>query len=543
MTDHATGVHVLTFEDFEAAAQLREIEHRRPTRAKRMIMRCPACGNDDRKIGLVVLARDGYVFLNCDNDCPPLDIVHALNLDGVLRAPDMGGGDDLAGQHGNQLRIAYMFAEDFAGKLIHVHGIGWLWWDGKHWVEDAGDKYARDMVPRTLRRAITTADTNGDQELRKSAARCETSAGIGGVLHIASAMPEFRINHEQLDADPYLLNCANGTLDLRELELRSHNPADLLTKITEASYVEDATGKTWQRLLEEVLPNEAVRDCFQRLIGMSLIGRQEQHVLPLMTGVGANGKSTVINALLFAFGLYAMAADPNLLTEGKTSSVGKVDLMGTRLAVVSETDKGARMAEATAKALTGGDRIKARKLYQDWIEFTPSHTLMMVTNHPPAVNGDDAATWRRLMVIRFDVVIPEDKRDGNLPERLQLDAEAILAWAVQGLADYQVDGLNPPAEVSAATAEYRARCDHVGRFLAECCVTSSPVFKVEAARLHEAWLKWSAAEDCEPMGRNSFHDAIKQRPGLRLARSNGARWFEGVRLKTAVELENDTEGA
>jgi putative DNA primase/helicase len=439
------------------------------------------------------------------------------------------------------VRIAYLFAEQFAGKVIHAHGLGWFYSDGKRWVEDRGDKHVTELLLRTLRRAL--ADSLGDPDLRKAVGQCETNGALAGVLSIASKLPELRVEPEELDADPYLLNCANGTLDLHDFKLRRHNPDDLLTKMTEASFHEppvddngDPIPGAWDKFLAEVLPNEAVREYLRRVIGMSLIGRQVQHKLPLLTGVGANGKSTAIDAILYALGSYAMAADPNLLTEGKTSSLGQVDLMGKRLAVVSETDKGARMAEATAKQLTGGDRIKARKLYQDWVEFTPSHTLMMVTNHPPKVSGDDEATWRLLTVIRFDVVIPEDKRDGQLPERLKVEAEAILAWAVQGLADYHLDGLNPPYEVLLATADHRRKSDHhLGRFITECCTTSSPVLKVHTAALFDEWGRWAAAEGCEPIGRNTFNELVAKRDGITLTRSNGKRWFQGIGLKVGTD--------
>lgn len=537
MSDTTDAPHIITFDDFEAAAQLRKIPHSRPSRAKRLIMRCPTgCGGDE--LTLTVIARSGHVFPRCDNKCAPLDIVHALNLDGMLRAPS--STDDLSAKHGNQVRIAYLFADQFAGEVIHAHGLGWYWWNGKQWVEDRGDKRVTELLLRTLRRALT--DSLGDPDLRKAVGQCETNGALAGVLSIASKLPELRVEPEELDADPYLLNCANGILDLHELKLRPHNPDGLLTKMTEASFQEppvddngDPIPGTWEKFLAEVLPNETVRDYLRRVIGMSLIGRQEQHKLPLLTGVGANGKSTAVDAILFALGSYAMAADPNLLTEGKTSSVGQVDLMGARLAVVSETDKGAQMAEATAKQLTGGDRIKARKLYQDWVTFDPSHTLIMVTNHPPKVSGDDEATWRRLTVIRFDVVIPEDKRDAELPQRLKLDAEAVLTWAVQGLADYQAEGLSPPDEVLLATADYRRKSDHLGRFISECCMTSSPALRVETAALYEEWQRWAAAEDCEPVGRNTFNEQVAKRDGLTLTRSNGRRWFQGIGLKIGTD--------
>lgn len=519
---------LMTFEDVKAAVELREIPYRQPTRAKRLIMNCPVCSGEHTA---TAIHQRGYLNLLCDNDCAPLAIAHGLKLDGLLHAPH--NDEDLSAKHGNQVRIAYLFADQFAGRVIHVHGLGWFWWSGKRWVDDRGDKRVTEYLLRTLRQALT--DSYQDPELRKAVGQCETNGAMAGTLSIASKLPELRVDPEELDADPYVLNCANGTLDLHDFRLRPHNADDLLTKMTEASYDEAAVGATWHNFLAEVLPNEKVREYLRRVVGMSLIGRQEQHKLPMLTGVGANGKSTAVDAILHALGSYAMAADPNLLTEGKTSSLGQVDLMGKRLAVVSETDKGAQMAEATAKQLTGGDRIKARKLYQDWVEFDPSHTLMMVTNHPPKVSGDDEATWRRLTVIRFDIVIPEDRRDGNLPELLKVDAEAVLAWAVQGLADYQVDGLAAPDEVVFATADYRRKSDHLGRFIAEYCTTSSPALKVQTAALFDEWGRWAAAEGCEAVGRNTFNELVAKRAGITVTRSNGKRWFEGIGLKFGTD--------
>lgn len=534
MTD--TEIQAATFSDVEGALQLRNIPHNKPSRAKRLIMKCPACGGRDSSNGLTATAiqKHGRLYLNCDNECLAGEILDGLHL-GHLIYTVPKAAETIGAQHGSQLRIAYEFADDFKDRLIHVHGLGWYWWSGSRWVEDAGSKHARDLVPRTIRRVKEMA--GADKDLITAAQRCETASGIAGVLTIAEAMPEFSVDVDDLDADPYMLNCANGTLDLNTFDLRRHNPDDLITKVTEAAYNEAAEGKTWDKFLPEVLPNDDVREYFRRVIGMSLIGLQEQHKLPLCTGTGANGKSSAIEAILYALGGYAMAADPHLLTEGKTSSVGQVDLMGTRLAVVSETDKGAQMAEATAKQLTGGDRIKARKLYQPLVEFMPSHTLLMVTNHPPKVSGDDEAMWRRLSVIRFDVVIPEDRRDGKLPQKLRLDAEAILAWAVQGLADYQAEGLNPPDAVLGATADYRGKSDHLGQFLDECCVTSSQIHNVKAGVLLAAWQRWAAAEDCAAMGRNTFNEAMRKRPGISLRKSHGESRFYGVRLKGEGDAE------
>jgi putative DNA primase/helicase len=166
----------------------------------------------------------------------------------------------------------------------------------------------------------------------------------------------------------------------------------------------------------------------------------------------------------------------------------------------------------------------------------------MVTNHPPRVSGDDETMWWRLSVIRFDQVVPPERRGAKLPDRLKHDAEAILAWAVQGLADYQANGLEPPNEVRLATADYRRKSDHLGRFITEC-TTTAPSLRVDAARLFEEWNAWAAAEGCEPISRRAFTNAVTSRRTeagheIRAVRSNGKRWFYGVGLKASTDDED-----
>jgi putative DNA primase/helicase len=236
VSDTIDEPHIITFDDILAAVELRQIPHRRPTRAKRLIMHCPVCGGE---FCVTVMHSRGFVTVRCDKECLSGAILDALHIVGAQRVPRIG--DDLAAKHGNQVRIAYLFAEQFAGKAIHAHGLGWYWWSGKRWVEDRGNKRVTEYLLRTLRQAL--ADSFNDPELRKAVERCETHTAMAGVLNIASKLPELRVEPQELDADPYVLNCANGTLDLHEFSLRPHHPDDLLTKMTEASYDETAVGR------------------------------------------------------------------------------------------------------------------------------------------------------------------------------------------------------------------------------------------------------------------------------------------------------------
>jgi putative DNA primase/helicase len=421
--------------------------------------------------------------------------------------------------HRGQARIAYRLALTYTGRLMHVHGIGWHYWDGTRWSEDDRGE-AKRAVLDVLRAAL--ADSLGDGDLRTDVRKCESASGIAGVLAIAAALEPFATRVAELDADPYLLNCANGTLDLRTLELRFHDPADRITKVTAAAYRPDADPRGWETFLRRVLPDDGVRGFVQRHSGLALTGTVLEHILALFTGTGRNGKSVFCAALEHALGDYASTAEPDLFMHREGAHpTGEMDLRGVRWAVVSESDRGRRLAEATVKRLTGGDRIKARRMRQDFVWFDASHTAVLVTNHLPRVSGDDPALWARLRVVPFDVVIPKAEQDPHLTEKLQLDADAILAWAVAGWTAYQAVGLAEPEAVLAATDRYHADSDAITRFLDECCFIN-PNEYVGVGELFDRWSKWSLAEHVDPINKRAFGEVMDAR-GFPATKSTGGR--------------------
>ena len=427
-------------------------------------------------------------------------------------------------QHTGQLRMAYRLAERFADRLLYVHGIGWHWFDGTRWaVDDTGR--ARRAVLAVLKDAL--AASIDDKTLRKDVQRCESDAGIAGVLGIATALPQFAASVRDLDADPYLVNHAAGTLDLRTSETRPQSPADRLTKVCRGAYSPDATSAAWQAFLARVLPDADVRAFLRRYVGVGLLGAVREHKLVIGTGVGANGKSVFDGAIRNALGDYAITAEP--------------DLRGVRWVAVSESERDRRLAEATVKRLTGGDAIRARRMRQDFIEFAPSHTALLITNHLPKVSGDDAAIWRRLCVVPFDVVIPESEQDGTLGEQLELEADAILAWAVAGYRDYVArGGLDEPASVRKATDDYQRTSDAVRRFIDDACVTT-PLMKATTSQLHEAWQQWQAIDGAVPMSRREFGLALDRHGYPADPPSNGKRWRPGIAVKAADDDAYSTQ--
>lgn len=440
-------------------------------------------------------------------------------------------------EHRGQARIAYRLAAAHAARLMHVHGIGWHAYDGRRWTEDDRGE-AKRAVLAVLRDALTEAATMPPRErdeLWSDVRKCESAAGVAGVLDLAAALEPFAATVDDLDADPYLLNVANGTLDLRTLELRPHDPGDRITKVTGAAYDPDAAGPTWLAFLARVLPDADVRGFLQRYAGLGLSGAVLEHVLAIWTGTGRNGKSVLENALGHALGDYATTAEPDLfMHRDNAHPTGEMDLLGVRWVAVSESDQGRRLAEATVKRLTGGDRIKARRMRQDFVEFTPSHTAALVTNHLPKVSGDDPALWARLRVVPFDVVIPKAEQDPHLGDKLQLEADAILSWAVAGWRDYQDRGLDEPPAVVAATERYQADADAIGRFITECCIVNPHMFAT-VADLWDRWCTWRAEDGAEEVSKKAFGEALDKR-GHPVKRGAG-----GTRKRTGIGLAAEDE--
>jgi putative DNA primase/helicase len=438
--------------------------------------------------------------------------------------------------------MAMKFADMFVDQLIFVHGIGWHYWDGQRWAVDQSGVAMRKLhiLLRNEWEAAYKLDKDERAKRARAISRCETAAGMAGVLTAATALRPFSVEVDRLDADPYLLNCANGTYDLSadgtddpsERQPRPHDPADLITKVTRAAYRTDAIDNTWTPFLQKVLPDNEIRNYLRRVIGVALLGKVIEHILVILTGVGSNGKGTFYKALNFAFGDYAGMADPELFMDRKGAHpTGDMALRGRRLVVVSESGRDRALDDARMKRLVGGDTIMARLLYHDFVSFEPSHLALFVTNHLPKVAGDDQAVWRRIRVVPYDVVITDVDRDNHLDEKLEAEADAILAWAIAGWRDYRERGetLDEPAEVRVATKRYRTDSDDVGRFVDDqYWCKKAATLKSTTTDLHNGYLRWARQEGAEEITLKAFGQALDRRGFPVTGRTKDGRWREGI---------------
>lgn len=435
--------------------------------------------------------------------------------------------------HRGQLRFAERFVVEHTGRMIFAHGVGWHVWDGTRWGPDRDGEPIRAAVEtvKAARREIGRGELSKDdaKDLLEDLDDVEKMSGLKGMLGIAGCLRPLAVPAGDLDSDAMLFNVANGTLDLGTGEVKKHDPKDLITKRAGCALDVDAVAPTFERFLAEVLPDPEVRGFVQRLFGYALLGKVREHVLPIFTGVGLNGKSTLLDAVHAAFGDYAVAADPDLLVERNGAHpTGQADLLGVRLAISHETDEGRKLASATVKRLTGGDKIRARKMRMDFFEFSPSHTIILITNHKPQVAGDDPALWRRIRVIPFDVVV--SKPDPTLGQRIAEELPGVLAWAYRGYLDYAENGLAAPEAVVKRTDAYRTDSDALGRFLDECTVRSS-MASAKSHVLYKGWCEWCTTNGELSGTEVKFADSMKRR-GFTKRHTNTGKVWDGLGLRS-----------
>jgi putative DNA primase/helicase len=330
-------------------------------------------------------------------------------------------------------------------------------------------------------------------------------------------------------------NTPTGTLELRTLYLRPHLRADLITKVTAASYVPGATHPVFDAYRARML-GDGLDDFLARAAGYTLIGSTTEEKLFFCHGVTASGKTTLTKAMVSALGDYAMTADFTSFLEGRNGDGPRNDiarLAGARMVVSVEVQDGSRLAEGLLKLITGGDRVTARFLYGEDFEFVPAFKLWLVANDRPRARDNDDALWRRLLEIPFTERLGESDRDPSVKATLCDPAQAgpaVLAWAADGAAAWFASGLGVPDVVRKATEGYRASMAPLADFLADCC-DLEPDAAVTAKRLREAYEGWARETGVWPMTGRVLAQRLEGRGCERLRRSRGERWWVGVRLR------------
>jgi P4 family phage/plasmid primase-like protien len=503
----------------EASAKAEErYEMKRLTRETRWAMRFAA----PRQAG----AGSGVPANDATQVGPPGSVATAV-VDG--RFTDAGNAKRLVRLYGSDLRYCHPWGK-------------WLGWDGVRWaVDERGlvNLYAKQTIEQMF------GDLVGCNEAQRRmivehAFKSEAVSRLAAMVSLAQSEPGIPVVPDELDADDMLLNVENGIVDLRTGKLLLHDRAMLITKLAPVVFDPNATCPLWEQFLDTIFQkNKALIAYVQKLVGYALSGDVRAQIIIFLYGIGANGKTTFLETLLALMGNYATQAAPNLLLEKKNEShpTELADLFGRRFVISTEVEQGRKFSEALVKQLTGGDRMKARYMRQDFFDFRPTHKLFIAANHKPIIHGCDEGIWRRMRVLPFNVVIPKADRDEGLMTKLAQERSGILNWAIQGCLDWQKSGLDVPQEVEDATSAYREEMDRLGGFLDDECVLDTRGCATSAA-LRAAYVAWCNTNGEEPIQPRTFGMMLKER-GFESRKSHGSMVWHGVRVKAWDERLRD----
>jgi len=431
-----------------------------------------------------------------------------------------------------------IFAKANAADTLYV----WIW---QIWLIYDEVRWQEDKRGTIYQKAIATLRNLADQAKQllppktagyviEHALGSESLSGLKNMLALAKTHPALAAVPEMFDADPWLLNLPNGTLDLRQMVFRPHARGDLLTKVAGVAYDPTATCPRWLAFLVTIMAgNQALIGFLQRFAGYTLVGEVSEQSLILLYGTGANGKSVFLEILRFVLGEYAMQADFTTFTATKGQNIPNdiARLVGARFVTAVESEHGQPLAEAMIKQVTGGEPIVARFLFKEFFQYYPQFTLWLASNHKPIIKGGDHGIWRRIKLVPFTVTIPPEKQDQDLSSKLKAEAPGILNWMLEGCREWQRQGLNPPPEVMAAVSEYRSEMDMLAEFLDEKCVLGLNE-KVKGKDLYKAYRDFCEAEGELTLGKKRFADLLLQR-GFRKDKIGDIIW-SGLGLKQSA---------
>lgn len=391
------------------------------------------------------------------------------------------------------------------------------WW---HPNEEAAQRAAQH-VPEYVARELREAQRHAPPEHEKAAAKAHaaTLAALGKWraqsamgAHVAAALtqarPYLRCDARELDADPYLLGCRNGVLDLRTCVLRPYRPSDRVSLVTACDYQPDAVCKAWEQFLQDAFRDDAQTVAYVRwLLGSTLCGLHPAEVVVICYGGGGNGKGTLLEPFAAALGDYATPAPGGLLmvTRNERHPAELAALQGKRMVTSADVGELRHLDDEKLKTLSGSDRIAARGMFENFAPQPPTWQLYMQGNKLPHVSDTSRGMWRRLRVLPFDVdfAVSDLKQRLMAPESLP----GILACAVRGWRSYHAAGEQVPPAVRLATAAYQRSANPLGEFFVERIVLD-PAARPDFDMIYDAYCEHANKRRKPLLSRRTFSDEL-----------------------------------
>lgn len=373
------------------------------------------------------------------------------------------------------------------------------------------------------------ADSAAAKAVSAHASRTLQQSRLEAMIALAATSPKVTVSVQELDADDFILGVQNGVICLKKGTFEPNRPELLVTQYCSVAYDPQADCPIWRATLARVFAgNKDLIDFFQRSAGYSLTGDTREQKFFFCHGSGANGKSTLLNAIREILGSYAAQISPEVLMVQRAANSGNatpelVRLQGKRFVAATETEDGSRLREAFVKQVTGGEPFEARALYGSPFEIVPHFKFWLSGNHKPIIRGEDFGIWRRILLLLFGVTIAPDEIDRALSHKLRGEYPGILNWLIHGALEWQRHGLNPPREIVREVEAYRSDMDVLAAWIDEAC-TIEPSGEFPSRAAYSSYSAWCHAGGHQVCTEVRFGQRMLERGFSRKKTKLGARY-------------------
>ncbi len=378
--------------------------------------------------------------------------------------------------------------------------------------------------------------------------------------------PKMACRESEFNKKPLLLPVQNGVIDLRTGALTNGRPADLMTKCLDLDYDPHADYEPWHKLLVEISDSEEVAGFLKRSFGCAITGHAFEQFIWVFIGPGRNGKGIMFNMIGSVLGPFYHELNAAMLIEQRNTpgpnaaSEHMYSLMGKRLIVGSETNKGQKINGQAIKLLTGTDKITCRPNFRAEISFDPTHSLFLRTNHIPYGLTSDFALVERLLLILFPFRYVDDveeakrkwpghadvfrKKDPKLQEKMMAYRPGILRWLVEGCLEWQEKGLCPPASILDGVTKLAREEDHIGEFIIDVLIhkPDDKELRLQCTTMYSAFKWWWSvnmdSRDQRIPAMKTITKSLRER-GFIVDKSGGKTWIYYMAINHEVALEVD----
>jgi len=446
---------------------------------------------------------------------------------------------------------AERFNNRYSSTVKYVHDWGkFIIFNGHYWQVDNVNKvmeFAKQIARDIYHEGAIVDDMKLRNELSKHSLKSQQLSRLKAMVDLTKSIPSMIVSSTALNNDDMLLCVKNGVVDLRDGSFREGRSEDYITQVAPVDFNSESKCPRFLRFLDETFVGSAsstmseqismserreLIDYMQKSLGYCLTGETGEQCLFFAHGTGANGKTTLINLMLTMLGNdYSLQTPMDTLmvkSAGNSSSNHLARLQNIRFVASTEVEEGARVSESLIKQMTGGDRIAARFLYKEFVEFTPRFKLFIAGNHKPIIKGDDLGIWRRIHLVPFEITVPAEKRDSTLPEQLRSELSGILNWLIQGCIKWKQTGFKQPKLVEQAVSEYKEEMDTLGIWIDECCKVGAGLM-ARGNEAYNSYQHWTIANGFQSVCSPNFYRKLSER--FSKHRDSRGNYYRGFKLQ------------